>query len=148
MSAKIKEGNAVEIIDQYAREQIGKIWAEIRENVAKIMSTLIGVDGNNGLRSDIRKLTERLEQVEEDEDNHRKEIQHYIDVQRKIDCFGLAEFKRRDELAREETKEGNEVKVAVIGAEASRSVGKWQATASLFAAIASLIGVVLMVLFK
>lgn len=138
----------METVDQWAREQIGKIWGEVRENVAKIMATLIGVDGENGLRSDIKKLSERVENVETNFRGYQGQIQHYIDVQRKIDCFGLAELRRRDEVAgKEEEKEGA-VKVAEINADASKSVGRWQANASFFAALASLIGILFMIVFK
>lgn len=49
---------------------------------------LIGTDGRNGLRSDVRELHVRVEKLEDDLAKAISDVQHYIEVERHDDCLG------------------------------------------------------------
>ena len=80
------------------RKSVSKLWTELRE----LSATVQGVDGGNGIRSDVRELEKWRAKVEQHLTDLSAKLQHYLDVERRETCHGLAAI---------EEKEGDEVKI-------------------------------------
>lgn len=104
-----------DLVAQRLREnevQIGKVWTFIREVATAFWGD--NTTRDNGVRSDVRKLQQVTAELEEDQNEMRRELQHYMDVKRRETCEGLKELARM-ESAKAETAEGEtDVKVAQI----------------------------------
>ena len=81
-----------------AKRSIAKLYTELTE----LSATVQGAQGDNGLRSDVRALEEWRAQVEQRLASLDRKLQHYLDVERRETCHGLAAI---------EEKEGEEVKI-------------------------------------
>ena len=80
------------------RKSVSKLWTELRE----LSATVQGADGGNGIRSDVRELEKWRARVEQHLTDLSTRLQHYLDVERRETCHGLAAI---------EEKEGEEVKI-------------------------------------
>ena len=80
------------------RKSVAKLWTELRE----LSATVQGADGGNGIRSDVRELEKWRAKVEQHLNGLDSKLQHYLDVERRETCHGLAAI---------EEKEGEEVKI-------------------------------------
>lgn len=80
------------------RKSVSKLWTELRE----LSATVQGADGGNGIRSDVRELEKWRAKVEQHLNGLDSKLQHYLDVERRETCHGLAAI---------EEKEGEEVKI-------------------------------------
>ena len=80
------------------KHAIAKLCTEHRE----LTATVQGAQGDNGLRSDVRALEEWRARVEGYLTGLDSKLQHYLDVERRETCHGLAAM---------EEKEGEEVKI-------------------------------------
>ena len=80
------------------RRSVAKLWTELRE----LSATVQGADGGNGIRSDVRELEKWRAKVEQHLNGLDSKLQHYLDVERRETCHGLAAI---------EEKEGEEVKI-------------------------------------
>lgn len=115
--------------------QIAKVWTFIRELATAFWGD--NVTRDNGLRSDVRKLQQVTAEIEEGQDELRREIQHYMDVKRKETCEGLKELARMEANKATEAEGEVEVKVAQINSKPQT-----------IAAVASTLGpIVMLVIF-
>ena len=80
------------------RTSLAKLWTEHRE----LSATVQGADGGNGIRSDVRELEKWRARVEHHLSSLDSRLQHYLDVERRETCHGLAAI---------EEKDGEEVKI-------------------------------------
>ena len=113
--------------------QIAKVWTFIRELATAFWGD--NVTRDNGLRSDVRKLQQVTAEIEEDQNELRREIQHYMDVKRKETCEGLKELARMEANKATEAEGEVEVKVAQINSKPQT-----------IAAVASTLGPIVMLL--
>jgi hypothetical protein len=157
-------------MDTWAREQIGKLWGDLREGLAEargeirrevelLRQALVGINGDNGIRGDLITLTERVAAGESARAELDSKLQHYLDVERRETCHGIEALEAHEaqeaavalaeeEAAQAAAKEETEVKVENIRADATKGAANVQALASLAIQSLVLIGVVLTLILK
>lgn len=83
-----------------SREEINDKFHDLQTELNETRHLLIGVDGKNGVRGDLKVLTEEVETL-------HKSFDDYVHVERKKSCFGftLVEQLRKDLNDREKLKE-------------------------------------------
>ena len=79
------------------QRDIGKLWRATSD----LRTTLIGIDGTNGIRSRVVALETFKDETEENLAQLSSSIQHFLDT-RKDTCLGLKELARRGEQVGEE----------------------------------------------
>lgn len=100
-----------ERVDENTRD-IGKIWGSIRELAVECH----GINGDNGIRGAVRELQAWREIKDRTDQTLKEKLTHYMDVERRESCLGLAEFAARDDRAKKVEEEVVDVKVAKIEA--------------------------------
>jgi glycine cleavage system aminomethyltransferase T len=135
-------------IDSFSREQIAKLWTRLGTSVAELRALLIGVDGQNGLRSEIRNAVARIEALENSNDSLEARIQHYMDKEREETCLGLKALAKYENACAEEAEEDTKVEIAKIGAKGQVAAGAWQGVAIMVGQVLTLAGVILVVVLK
>lgn len=113
-----------EVADQWARKEIGKIYGLIREGLSELKTTLIGIDGTNGVRGDLRKLEARVDMQEEDSQALRQDLRHYLDIERENTCLGVRAVAEHIEESKKMAEEDAKLKVAQVGASATVEVAR------------------------
>ena len=100
--------------DLSQQRDIGKAFREIsdlRGDVKELRTALVGIDGRNGLRGELRtfmeesrqhmsKLDEMMKGAYEWQAETEKRFRHYLDVERKETCYGaelIEEYKQEQE---------------------------------------------------
>ena len=74
------------------KHAVAKLWTEHRE----LTATVQGAQGDNGLRSDVRALEIWRADLEQWRVKMAGDLRHYIDVERKATCHGLAAIEERE----------------------------------------------------
>ena len=129
----MSEERAIEL-----QRDIGKLWGVVRD----LRTTLIGIDGTNGLRSKVVALEGRIGECDELIDMLREKLRHYLDAERRETCYGLAELKVRDAAEEADIEEEADVQVARIQAGSGAAIGKWQVAGLILSAIINLVGLI------
>jgi len=82
-------------IDQ--QKDIGKAFfyiARLEGDIKNLTTAVIGIDGNNGLRGELREfmaqIGRRMESQEDYQEKLSRDLQHYLDVGRAETCIGKA----------------------------------------------------------
>lgn len=102
-------------VDLEQEKSIGKLFSEINS----LRTSVIGIDGQNGLRGELRGFTIKMEQRMDKQDkalnelnDWRNETSHalteFITYSRRDTCYGikaLNEYKKEKDKERQETKE-------------------------------------------
>lgn len=102
-------------VDLEQEKSIGKLFSEINS----LRTSVIGIDGQNGLRGELRGFTIKMEQRMDKQDKAlnelnewRNETSHalteFITYSRRDTCYGikaLNEYKKEKDKERQETKE-------------------------------------------
>jgi len=125
-----------ESIDTWAREQVGKIWGDLRA----LHMDWWGPDQTNGKRSDLVLIEDRVESLE-------KWKNHYIDAERKGTCLGIKALEEHIKDHEQNVEEEVAVRVAGIQAGAQKGVAKWQGIVMIIGQFLTLAGL-LFVAFK
>lgn len=92
--------------------QVGKLWTFVREVATAFWGD--NTTRDNGVRSDVRKLQQVTAEIEADQQEMRRELQHYMDVKRRETCEGLKELARMESEKAESAEGETDVKVAQI----------------------------------
>lgn len=103
-----------DVVDIWAREQIGKLWGSLRDATGVLWGDNVSRD--NGLRSSVRALEVGHAQTEKRINEMDDRIRHYIDVERENTCHGIAALEEHKADHAREIKEEVAVKVAKIEA--------------------------------
>ena len=108
--------------DLEQQRDIGKAFREIsdlRGDVKELRTALVGIDGRNGLRGELRtfieesrqhvaQLDEMMKGAYEWQAETEQRFRHYIDVERKETCYGaelLDEYIKEQEVIRKDSLE-------------------------------------------
>lgn len=108
--------------DLEQQRDIGKAFREIsdlRGDVKELRTALVGIDGRNGLRGELRtfieesrthmaKLDEMMKDAYEWQAESEQRFRHYLDVERKETCYGaelLQEYKDEQDQIIEDSRE-------------------------------------------
>lgn len=108
--------------DLEQQRDIGKAFREIsdlRGDVKELRTALVGIDGCNGLRGELRtfieesrthmaKLDEMMKDAYEWQAESEQRFRHYLDVERKETCYGaelLQEYKDEQDQIIEDSRE-------------------------------------------
>ena len=123
--------------DLWAREQIGKLWGELRE----LASDYWGPNRDNGRRSTIKALEDKTGELDIAQRNLLERLRHYLDAEREQSCLGLAELARREERLDEDERKEEAVDIAKIQAAATKAAADAAAQATTKAQRLALLGV-------
>lgn len=127
---------------------------QIRELQAEIATVVWGdmVRRDNGLRKRTITLEEWKAEIEEWATTLESKLTHFLDVERKKTCHGLAALAQHEAmdacLDEEESEEEIAVKTATINAGATTGAAKWTAVAMICGQILSLAGILFVALKK
>lgn len=124
------------------QREFGKVWGALRD----LRTTLIGIDGTNGVRSRVIALEAYRSEHEEEYVQLREELRHYRDVEREETCWAKGEFARRDTLAAEEREEEVNLQVAKIQAKVQQETVQMQNRGILVNAIISSVAIIIVAL--
>jgi hypothetical protein len=142
--------------DLSQQRDIGKAFREIsdlRGDVKELRTALVGIDGRNGLRRELRaymeesrehmaKLDEMIKGAYEWQAETEQRFRHYIDVERKETCYGadlLDEYKKEQEAIKKDSLERRRhADTLVMELEKQKIATRGVMIAAVIAALASL----------
>ena len=142
--------------DLEQQRDIGKAFREIsdlRGDVKELRTTIVGIDGRNGLRGELRtfieesrehmaKLDEMMKGAYEWQAGTEQRIRHYIDVERKETCYGaelLDEYiKEQDTIKKDSIERRRHADTLVMELEKQKIATRGVMIAAVIAALASL----------
>ena len=142
--------------DLSQQRDIGKAFREIsdlRGDVKELRTTIVGIDGRNGLRGELRtfmeesrqhmaKLDEMMKGAYEWQAGTEQRIRHYIDVERKETCYGaelLDEYiKEQDAIKKDSLERRRHADTLVMELEKQKIATRGVMIAAVIAALASL----------
>lgn len=102
-------------VDLWAREQVGKLWSDLRA----LATDWWGPDKNNGRRSEMRAIADKLGELEISQRTLVGDLRHYLDTEREATCHGLKALAAYEASDRTTIDEEASVEVARIQAEAN-----------------------------
>lgn len=112
-----------------AGEIAGVVWGDM-------------VKRDNGLRARTGSLELRCRQAEEELDDLRERLRHYLDAERRETCIGLAELARRESAKDQEEEEVTEVTVATIRAQVEAAASRRQTIGIIITATLNVAGLI------
>lgn len=127
---------------------------QVRELQAEIATVVWGdmVRRDNGLRKRTIALEEWKAEIEEWATTMESKLTHFLDVERKKTCHGLAALAQHEAmdacLDKEESEEEIAVKTATINAGATTTTARWTAVAMIAGQVLSLVGILFVALKK
>lgn len=98
------------------------------QSIAEIRTALVGIDGKNGLRGELRTLTARVDKMAEELSTFKHDIEHvwqeYLLQRREDTCYGKAELQKyieeQDRIQKKRTEEHRESDKTMITLETAR----------------------------
>jgi len=84
------------------------------QQIAEIKTALIGIDGKNGLRGEIKELAACLAETNERLLELEKQWKEYMLHDREVTCYGLAALKEHQKTIEEKKEETLDYKKAIV----------------------------------
>lgn len=152
--------------DLQQQKDIGKAFREIsdlRGDVKELRTALVGIDGRNGLRGELRaymeesrahmtKLDEMMKGAYEWQAETEQRFRHYLDVERKATCYGaklLDDYVKEQEKIQQDNLERRRHNDAlIIELEKQREANRTVIRAAMISAVAALLAAAISVLIK
>lgn len=155
------KGASMSSMDIQQQRDIGKAFfqiAEMKGEIKELKTALIGIDGKNGLRGELRSYMEqedermrKLESMIADsyawQSKTEQEFRHYLDVERKETCYGaelLDEYiKEQEAIKKDSLERRRHADELIVELEKQKIATRGIMIAATITAIASLITAIL-----
>jgi len=152
--------------DLQQQKDIGKAFREIsdlRGDVKELRTALVGIDGRNGLRGELRtfieesrihmaKLDEMMKGAYEWQAESEQRFRHYLDVERKETCYGaelLDDYiKEQEKIQQDNLERRRHNDVLIVELEKQRAANRATIRAATISAIAALFAAAISVLAR
>ena len=152
--------------DLQQQKDIGKAFREIsdlRGDVKELRTALVGIDGRNGLRGELRtfmeesrihmaKLDEMMKGAYEWQAESEQRFRHYLDVERKETCYGaelLDDYiKEQEKIQQGNLERRRHNDVLIVELEKQRAANRATIRAATISAIAALFAAAISVLAR
>ena len=152
--------------DLQQQKDIGKAFREIsdlRGDVKELRTALVGIDGRNGLRGELRtfieesrihmaKLDEMMKGAYEWQAESEQRFRHYLDVERKETCYGaelLDDYiKEQEKIQQGNLERRRHNDMLIVELEKQRAANRATIRAATISAIAALFAAAISVLAR
>ena len=125
--------------DLKQQNDISKLWSAVVE----IRTALVGIDGSNGLRGELRDFISETRnrdlEISKWQEKVEEQWTHYLTNDRAATCIGAKRLEAYIEAQKERTSERRAIDVTVIEYKKAINVALITSMSSIFVAIASII---------